>query len=255
MGERSSSLLGKLAVKSRRFATGTTASSSASSSRQASSPATTPEFEFTTSFSDPPDYHLGYSSINHERSPSYKGKRVSRAAVSHPIEFDRYAESSPGSRLTTSEASVNKLSAAHVEENSLFVRIEQELAPMRTVQSTVRAQPSWGTLPPHTASSVDAHRPQSPFAITSAALPSRRSTVPSRGATRRCFANHSTSVHESSSKERDPAQAAGTLEQSFYAVARGWKKGVYTMQADAERQIRGVSRHILLTILGHAAQM
>lgn len=38
-----------------------------------------------------------------------------------------------------------------------------------------------------------------------------------------------------------PAQPVGASSPSYYAVARGWKKGIYSAKEEAERQIRNVS--------------
>ena len=248
MGERNSSLFGRLTLKPKRqLAT----SSSSSSSRSAPSPLTTPETETpTTSFSGPSDYGLGYSSINHERSPTYSGKRISHVALPRPIEFDRYAQSSSTLKRSTSSRSrpTNRLGVVHDEEEPLFVEIVHEAAPTRPIQSTVRARTSSGASPPYTAhdapaAATDVPRPQSPFAMTGTASHSLVSRPSQRMTVRRCYsANDSEVVRASPSSAKALAEISAASDHSFYAVARGWKKGVYTTKEDAERQIRNVSR-------------
>lgn len=251
MGERNSSLFGRLTLRSKHHVTAaaTTASSSSSSSRSASSPVTTPEAETPTSFSGPSEYGLGYSSINHERSPTYSGKRTSRVVLSRPIEFDRYAEPSliqkQQIRPTSSRSrSAKKLSVVHDEEEPLFVETVHEAAPIKAVQSTVRARSASGTSPPTAATTVEVARPQSPFAMTSTTSQSLMSKPPMRISVRRCYsANDSDVARPSPSSARALADVAAASDHSFYAVGRGWKKGVYTTKEDAERQIRNVSDH------------
>ncbi|SJX61344.1 uncharacterized protein SRS1_10336 [Sporisorium reilianum f. sp. reilianum] len=227
MGERSSSLLAKLTLRTKRQGTG----SSSTSTRSAPSAVTTPETETpTTSFSGQADYGLGYSSINHERSPTYSAKRTSTALLTRPVEFDRYAEPSSSHQRreqalrTRSLPRSNKLSVVHAEEEPLFVQIVDQAAPTSPIQSTVRARSQSGTLPLHSAN-FDFARPQSPFAINSASQ--------TRPTPRRC----QSSFALASSADEPLAQAS---TPSFYAVGRGWKKGVYTTKEDAERQIRNV---------------
>lgn len=261
MGERTSSLFAKLTLKSKRqLATAPSngaaaaSSSSSSSARFACSPVTTPETELPTSFSGQADYGLGYSSIHHERSPSYKGKRSSRANLPRSIEFDRYAEleSNPvqpqSPRLThaRSRSRSKKLNLIHPEEDPLFVEIVDGAAPTPTIQSTVRAQSRAGTSPPGYAA-VDLVRPQSPFTISRSGSQSHSSRPPTRISPRRCHsAADRDAVHGLRSVPIVPlahsaAQLDETPPQSYYVVARGWKKGIYTSKEDAERQTRNVS--------------
>ena len=239
-------LFRKLSLKSKGQSSAV-ASSASSSNRSNSSPVTTPEPQTPTSFSGPADCGLGYSSINHERSPSYKAKRMSKVALSRPIELDRYAESSSDEKpkRNGSVRRSNKLSSSmHKDEDPLFVHIVHESAPTPAIRSTVRAQSSLGS-PPLNPATIDVPRPQSPFAITSAASQSFSSyNKPSRITPRRCHsANDSDSLRASSSTNRAFAEVASASDQSFFAVGRGWKKGVYTTKEEAERQIRNVSRH------------
>ncbi len=257
MRDRSSSLFGRLTLRSKRQ----TANSSSSSNHSTSSAITTPETETPASFSGPADYGLGYSSINHERSSSYNGKRTSQAALSRPIEFDRYAEPSSSQSQTSTQTQkhkglrsntigrYNRLSTVHAEEDPLFVEIVHEAAPAPTIQSTVRAQSSSGsstrTLSPQlSAAAFDTPRPQSPFAITSAASQSRLGRPPSRVIPRRCHsADDSEGIRASPSTVKALSDVAGAPAESVFAVGRGWKKGVYTTKDEAQRQIRNVSIH------------
>ena len=237
MTERRSSLLGKLTLRTKRSNRQLVTSASSSSS------ATTPDLDTPSTFSGPPDYGLGYSSINHERSPSYRDKRISKALQSCPIEFDRYADSSINQKHRTGSIRSQKLSVVHDEEHPLFVEIFHEAAPTPTIQSTVRAQSSSASTCPPTYADLDLPRPQSPFTITSSASQSRINRPPSRISPRRTqSADGSEAVRTSQSTTKALTELAAAPGQSFYAVGRGWKKGVYTTKEEAQRQIKNVSR-------------
>ncbi|CDS01392.1 hypothetical protein [Sporisorium scitamineum] len=155
-----------------------------------------------------------------------------RALLTRPIEFDRYAEPSQPQQKdyamrTRSLPRSNKLSVEHAEEEPLFVQIVHGAAPTSPIQSTVRARSRSGTSPVDSAN-FDFARPQSPFAINSAVSPSSSASRPTP---RRC---HSAFVVNSSTDE----SLTQISSPSFYAVARGWRKGVYTSKDDAERQTR-----------------
>lgn len=239
MTERRSSFLGKLTLRTKR------SNRQLATSASSSSPVTTPDLETPSGFSGPSDYGLGYSSINHERSPSCKDIRTSRALQSRPIEFDRYADSSTTQKHRVGTTRSKKLSVVHDEEHPLFVEIFHEAAPTPIIQSTVRAQSSSSSSSPPNYADFDLLRPQSPFAITSSASQSRIIRPPSRISPRRTqSANDSEAVrpyHSTTRASSELAAAAAASGQSFYAVGRGWKKGVYTTKEEAQRQIKNVS--------------
>ncbi|KAJ1032739.1 hypothetical protein NDA16_000760 [Ustilago loliicola] len=129
----------------------------------------------------------------------------------------------------------------HAEEDPLFVHIVDGSAPKSAIQSTVRARSlSSATSPPTYTAALDVPRPQSPFAIVSSPSQSSLSfRPPSRIEPRRCYsANDTEQVKPSPFSGRALAQVAAAPHQSFYAVGRGWKKGIYTTKDQAERQIR-----------------
>lgn len=240
MGERPSSLLGRFTVKPKRHLAGT----SSSSSRSAPSPVSTPEAETPTSFSGPSDYGLGYSSINHERSLTYVSKRTNTAVLPRPIELQRYSSEPSLTQIRpvrSRSRSANKLSIVHDDEEPLFVSIVDEAALKPAVQSTVRARSSSGS--PPTTATIDVSQPHSPFAMATTNSHLFATSLPSRIVPRRCYsANDSEENRPSAPMATVQVEAAEASVSAFYAVARGWKKGVYTTKADADRQIRNVSR-------------
>lgn len=240
-------MLAKLTLRTKRQ---TATSSSSASTRSASSPLTTPDTETpTTSFSGQADYGLGYSSINHERSPTYTAKRTSRALATRPIEFDRCAEPSSSQQKdyalhTRSLPRSNKLSVVHDGGDPLFVQIIHEAAPTSPIQSTVRAQSRSIATSPLDCVINEFARPQSPLALKCTVSRSSSScNPPRRPSPRRCHSsfNPSPFADESKAHPSTPSLVAG-------------KKGVYMTKEDAERQTRNVilTRPLYLRLIGFA---
>ncbi|ETS60913.1 hypothetical protein PaG_04834 [Moesziomyces aphidis] len=248
MGERNSILFGKLTLRPKRRSV-ELAASSTSSGRPNSTPNSTSAAEGPTSFSGPADYGLGYSSINHVCSASYRGNRKSRMPHSHAIERPATAEAHAGHEFGRSSTSrsprrPNKLGSPHADEQPLFVSIVHEALPAPRIQSTVRARCSStnsarvSSSPPKAVAPLA--RPQSPFAINSSASQPRFTTIVSeRLAVRQPQSADDSDVDQPPRYDVvvDPAGTA-SVDSLFYAVGRGWKKGIYTTKEEAQRQIR-----------------
>ncbi|SNX82645.1 uncharacterized protein MEPE_01351 [Melanopsichium pennsylvanicum] len=237
MKERNSSLFAKLSLRSKRLAA---TSSSSSSHRSVNSPTTTPETETPTSFSGPSEYGLGYSSINHECAPSYDDRRTSRALLSRPIELDPYTESCITERAERPTISMSRRNTRNTltyeHQDALFVSILPETAPNRAVQSTVRARS--GTSSPEPAT-LAASRPQSPFAMSSTVSKSLIGSPPMIISARKCQSVHDFEVmHPPSFAAVDQTIVTASPNGPYYAVGRGWKKGIYATKEEAECQTR-----------------
>ncbi|EST06157.1 Ribosomal protein L9/RNase H1, N-terminal [Kalmanozyma brasiliensis GHG001] len=246
MGERSSSLLGKLTLRTkRRLANASNASaSSSSSSRSAASSAATPEPRTPTSLCGQADYGLGYSSINHESSSKYRSKRNSTAALPDSVEHDRYADPTRTQKQRSLPRSYRL--SSHSQEAPLFVEFQHQARPNSPIQSTVRARPQTSKSPPDYAA-LDPPRPQSPFAMTGT-IP-RSHTHALLGRSLSYDGSNQATIPRSSTQPltSTPTSVVEPSEQSLYVVARGWKKGIYEIKEEAERHTRNFPGPLIQT--------